>query len=141
MRTIVRLESKSSPGCTSTGRTIAWVHSSLPPGRPRCPARFTEQLYASPTRQPRFAWPPGVLTRTIIRILPGPQAAPRPEPEQFAPMPWRSTQKKARAAARAPIPRTIPRPRARGSPPPRENGVICPIMVLFIIFCYLTHII
>ena len=84
---------------------------------------------------------PGPLPRTIARVLPRSPGSPEARTRTICPGPQAQHAKKARAAARAPIPRTIPRARGQQAPPPRENGVICPIMVLFIIFCYLSHII
>ena len=79
---------------------------------------------------------PGPLLRTIARRRP-----PGPNPNNLPRSPGAARKKRPEQQPEPRYPEQFPEPRTRGSPSPRENGVICPIMVLFIIFCYLTHII
>ena len=95
-------------------------------------SRSRESSAAQPRRKPRI----GAAS----------QGTAQPEPEQFIGFVAASTQKGPNPKARPRKPEQIPMPaarkpesRPRKSSPHPENGVICPIMGLFAIFCYIYH--
>ena len=143
-RTIVRLKRRCSPGTgPETNNCTPSPQSCL--GTARCLARFTEQLFCLylllPGTNPDSPGPWPAAPNNCMGFTPVPRQPRGPNPNNLPRFPRRSTQKRARAAARAPIPRTISRARGPKAPPPRGNGVIWDNLVFFAIFYYLNHII
>lgn len=101
-----------------------------------CCCRLGEQLFV-------FCLPGGAGPETRTFLVHGSCPTRQPEarnPNILCARPGTRHKKGPNPKARTRKTRTKPESAARRRPPPPENGVICPIMGLFAIFCYLNHI-
>ena len=94
------------------------------PGRNSVPGPIHRTIvYRARSGGPRFAWPLACCPEQLHGFYPGPQAAPRPEPEQFVPIPRRSRQKKGPSSSPSPdTPNNSPIPSPRIPASPRKRS-------------------